>query len=257
LLRHPLSKPLITACDLALSFGELSVLNDISLEINTNEVVTLIGPNGAGKSSLVKLLLGLIKPTRGTISRAKNLTIGYVPQRFDVDPSMPMSVRYLLNLATDNEHECIQAANRMGVGSILDRPLHRLSGGEKQRVLMARALLKQPNLLVLDEPAQGVDVTGQSELYQLINQVKDDMNCSVLVVSHDLHLVMASTDRVICLNHHICCQGLVTDVQNDPAYVDLLGKRGAAAMALYQHHHDHHHSVDGGICNDGGCSGDH
>jgi len=252
-----LSKPLITATDLCLSFGELSVLDNISLSIHANEVVTLIGPNGAGKSSLVKVLLGLIKPNHGEISRNSALTIGYVPQRFDVDPSMPMTVRYLLKLASSSESQCAKAAERMGINGILDRPLHRLSGGEKQRVLIARALLKQPNLLVLDEPAQGVDVSGQAELYQLINQVKNEMNCSVLVISHDLHLVMASTDRVICLNHHICCQGLPTDVQSDPAYVDLLGERGVAAMALYQHHHDHHHAVDGGICDDGGCDGHH
>ncbi len=246
---------LIAADQLSLTLGQTNILDRISISIEPNEIVTLVGPNGAGKSSLVKVLLGLISPSSGEVHRHPSLKIGYVPQHFNVDPSMPMSVRYLLSQASNDGIDAI--AERLTISHLLDRPVYRLSGGEKQRVLMARALLLKPNLLVLDEPAQGVDVGGQVELYALINQLRDELDCSVLVISHDLHLVMASTDRVICLNHHICCHGLPTDVQSDPAYKALLGERGAQALALYQHHHDHHHGIDGDVCNDGGCDGTH
>lgn len=248
-------QPLLSADNLSLRLGQTQILSNVSLSLNHNEVVTLIGPNGAGKSSLVKVLLGLISPTSGSVKRQVDLRVGYVPQHFNVDASMPMTVRYLLQLA--NNVDAASVASKLSITHLLERPLHKLSGGEKQRVLMARALLSKPNLLVLDEPAQGVDVVGQAELYLLINQIKDELGCSVLVVSHDLHLVMASTDRVICLNHHICCHGHPTDVQTDPAYQSLLGERGVEAMALYKHHHDHHHGIDGDICDDGGCDGNH
>jgi zinc transport system ATP-binding protein len=237
---------LLKAENITLSRDRRGVLSGISLEIRAGEVVSLIGPNGAGKTSLLQVLLKLLPPSSGTVTHAPELRIGYLPQRLQPDPMLPLTVTDFLNLwpGRDNAGAALEQA---GASPLQQRHLARLSGGEWQRVLLARALLNKPNLLVLDEPAQGLDVHGQAALYDLVGTLRDSTGCAVLMVSHDLHVVMAKTDRVLCLNTHICCEGHPEAVSRDPAYLALFGT-SAAAFALYHHHHDHTH--DGAVrCN--------
>ena len=239
---------LLSAQDVSLEINKRRVLDHISLQILEQQIVTLIGPNGAGKTSLVKILLGLQAPSSGQVKRHRNLSIGYMPQRLQVEASMPITVRKFLQLALRRHSPSLsQACEQVGAEGLLDNQLHSLSGGEFQRVLLARALLQRPQLLVLDEPAQGVDINGQAELYELIGRIRDEYRCSVLMVSHDLHLVMSATDEVLCLNQHICCHGHPEQVSNDPAYLELFGRRQAENLAVYTHNHNHHHTLDGDI----------
>jgi len=219
-----------------------SILKDIQLDIRSGEIITLIGPNGAGKSSLLKLALGLIAPSSGQRICLPNLRIGYMPQKISLPETLPLSVKHFLKLAKGfQKNELFNVSRRLKIEHLLDQPMQRLSGGEQQRVLLARALLSKPELLVLDEPVQGLDVSGQSELYHLISDLKDELNCGVLMVSHDLHLVMAATDKVVCLNGHVCCEGHPQLIQQDPSYLELFGKSMPAHLAPYTHHHDHTH----------------
>lgn len=226
-----------------LVLGERTLLKDINLQLNSGEIVTVVGPNGAGKTTLLRVALGLQKPTSGTVNCANNVTIGYVPQKIHIDPTFPMTVRRFLALAKGNNKTPFEALlEEVGAKYIIDSPLYTLSGGELQRVLMARALIRSPNVLVLDEPVQGVDVHGQAELYRLISRVRTERNCAILMVSHDLHLVMSSTDRVFCLNQHICCSGIPEVVVSDPAYAELFGEHAASHLALYVHEKKHEHN---------------
>lgn len=223
------------------------ILDDINLSLYAGQIVTIVGPNGAGKTTLLKTLLGLLKPSSGTIWRLQGLTIGYVPQKLQLNPSLPISVRRFLNLLPKISTDQINTVMKeVGALHVLDRSMHGVSGGELQRVLLARALLRRPQLLVLDEPTQGVDINGQVELYKLIGKICGLYHCGVLMVSHDLHLVMANTDQVICLNQHICCSGHPEQVSNDPAFKELFGGH-ASSFAVYHHHHDHQHKLDGQI----------
>ncbi|WP_444891713.1 zinc ABC transporter ATP-binding protein ZnuC [Microbulbifer sp. VAAC004] len=247
------SPPLITADRVALQLAGRQLLRDISVELTRGEIVTLIGPNGAGKTTLLRLLLGLTKPTSGTVWRQPGLRIGYMPQRLHIDNSMPMSVQRFLQIGQPGikTTQAQAALDRVGAEQLLQASLANLSGGEMQRVLLARAASRKPQLLVLDEPTQGVDVGGQSELYQLIATLRDELGCGVLLVSHDLHLVMAATDRVLCLNQHICCHGHPEQVSKDPAYLALFGD----TVAPYTHQHNHQHKLSGDIageCNHSG-----
>ena len=218
------------------------ILKDIQLEIRAGEIITLIGPNGAGKSSLLKLALGLIPATSGQRICLPNLRIGYMPQKISLPDTLPLTVKHFLQLAKGfQKNELYNVSQRLKIEHLLTQPMQRLSGGEQQRVLLARALLSKPELLVLDEPVQGLDVSGQSELYHLISDLKNELNCGVLMVSHDLHLVMAATDKVVCLNGHICCEGHPQLVQQDPTYLELFGKAMPAHLAPYTHPHDHTH----------------
>ena len=242
------SNTLLSARAISLQYDQRQVLQNISLDINERQIVTLIGPNGAGKTSLVKIVLGLARPTEGSIERRKGIRVGYMPQRLHVDQSMPVSVNKFLNLAANARPERIDSAlDEVGAGSLKNSQLHSLSGGELQRVLLARALIQDPQLLVLDEPAQGVDVNGQAELYRLIADIRDRHGCGILLVSHDLHLVMSATDEVICLNQHVCCHGHPEQVSNDPAYLELFGKKDAETLAVYTHHHNHSHDLAGEV----------
>lgn len=241
-------EPLIACRDLYVRFGERWVLQHLDFDMMPGEIVTLIGPNGAGKSTLIKAMLGLTPITKGEIRRAADLRLGYMPQRFHFDHTLPLSVKRFLKLAPGVSQATIeQTLEEVGAGYLLNRGMSNLSGGEMQRVLLARALLRQPNLLVLDEPAQGVDLSGQNRLYQLIAKLRDEHGCAVLMISHDLHLVMASTDRVVCLNHHICCSGHPETVSNDPSYHALFGTLPHSQFAFYNHHHDHQHDIDGEV----------
>jgi len=227
------------------------VIRDIDLELKRRQILTVIGPNGAGKTTLVRLTLGLIEPSRGEIRRAPGLRIGYMPQRLSIPDSMPLPVRRFLGLANPDPQRLLEDARQVGVTHLLERPMQGLSGGETQRVLLARALLADPDLLVLDEPVQGIDVNGQAELYRLIVRLRDERGCAVMMVSHDLHLVMAATDEVLCINQHVCCSGHPDAVSRHPAYLDLFGAMDAKTLAVYTHHHDHRHDMHGDVVHDG------
>jgi len=234
-----MTTPLLTAHQIAAAFDGRSVLHGIHLQLMPGEIVSLIGPNGAGKTTLLRVLLGLQRPESGSVTRAPQLRIGYVPQRLPLDSLLPMTAGRFLALWGQDD----TAIDKAGARPLLGRPLQKLSGGELQRVLLARALSNQPQLLVLDEPAQALDLAGQRALYDTIGRVRDETGCGVLLVSHDLNIVMRKTDRVICLHGHICCQGKPDDVSRDPAYTALFGP-AADAFAVYHHHHDHDHTHD-------------
>ena len=227
-------------------YGTREVLHDVSVTIRPREIVTLVGPNGAGKTTLLKLLLGLEQPQRGEVRPAPGLRIGYVPQHFTPQPSLPLTALGFLKLyAPKSQARIDELAAQLDVAAVLTQPLTTLSGGELRRVLLLRALLHQPHLLVLDEPTQGVDVAGQGELYRLLKRLSAEQNFAVLMVSHDLYVVMAATQRVICLNHHICCEGEPSTLGAHPEFRQLFGEDLARQLAMYHHHHDHAHGVHG------------
>ncbi len=222
------------------------ILEGIDLALHRGEIVTLIGPNGAGKSTLVRVLLGLQEPDAGKVWLRPGLHIGYMPQKLVIDPVLPLTVhRFLVLGKRCDEQRVRETLARVGVEYLFDAPVQHASGGELQRILLARALLQEPDLLVLDEPVQGVDISGQLELYRLIGEIREELRCGILLVSHDLHLVMATTDRVLCLNRHLCCSGAPEDVSSDPAYLALFG--AVPGLAPYTHHHDHRHGPGGRI----------
>ncbi|PSU32488.1 zinc ABC transporter ATP-binding protein ZnuC [Photobacterium lutimaris] len=237
---------LVELQSVTVTYSEKHVLDQVSLKLERKQITTLIGPNGAGKSTLVKVITGLTKPTVGNIIRQKGLRIGYVPQKLALNNTLPLSVDRFMRLAGRyKEAQRIEALELVSGKHLHHSNMHSLSGGEMQRVLLARALLQKPDLLVLDEPVQGVDVNGQLELYSLIQALRDKLNCAILMVSHDLHLVMAKTDHVICLHHHICCSGEPEAITSHPSYVALFGRHQCEQLALYQHHHNHEHDLSG------------
>lgn len=237
----------IDAVDLVI--GGRQLLHQISLQLAAGEILTIIGPNGAGKTTLIRIALGLQQPTAGQVRRQPGLAIGYMPQRLHLDPTFPLTVKRFLSMCAKKQQEKIVPLLReVGAEHVLGSPMQSLSGGELQRVVLARALMRDPDLLVLDEPVQGVDVHGQIELYQLITRIRDQRGCAVMMVSHDLHLVMAATDRVICLNQHICCSGSPEAVTNDPAYAELFGPQAVKQLAFYSHDENHRHDICSDCC---------
>lgn len=230
-----------------LSLQGKTILHDVSLELQAGKILTLIGPNGAGKSSLIQVLLGFEKPNSGKVFRKPKLRIGYVPQKISINTIMPITVERFVALAGKRKSNALAALEETGVASLANQSIQQLSGGEFQRVLLARALQHKPELLILDEPAQGVDVTGQAELYEKIATLKDKYGFSVLLVSHDLHLVMQKTDQVLCLNQHICCSGQAEDVSQHPEYHRLFGNLPAEGLAVYTHNHNHCHDLHGDV----------
>ena len=239
---------LVTLSGVGVRLGERDVLTGIDLAIRPGEIVTVVGPNGAGKSTLLRVVLGMLAPRRGRVARRPGLSIGYVPQSIAIDRTLPLTVRRFLCLPRRHPETAMRAAlAEVGVEGLIGRELHTLSGGEFQRVLLARALMRRPDLLVLDEPAQGVDAGGQIRLYQLIARLRREHGFAVLMVSHDLHLVMRATDEVLCLNTHVCCQGKPEAVSRPPAYTDLFGPEAARTLAVYRHAHDHAHDLHGDI----------
>jgi zinc transport system ATP-binding protein len=242
---HP-TGALISARGLTFKRDRRAILQGIDLDLAPGEIVTLIGPNGAGKTTLVRVLLGLEKPSDGDIRRADDLVIGYVPQRFDLDRAIPMTVERFLSLGRRRDRASqLTALTEVGAPDLADRQFTELSGGELQRVLIARALLRNPTLLVLDEPVRGVDYAGEAELYALISRIRSERGIGVLLVSHDLHVVMAASDRVICINRHVCCSGVPETVAQHPEYARLFGPVAARSFALYRHAHDHKHDLAG------------
>lgn len=233
---------LISAKDVSLKIGGRTLLDHVNVEVRAGEIVTVIGPNGAGKSTLVKAILGLQSLTSGRIERKKNLTVGYVPQQFPLTSNVPLDVRRLLSLTLNPMEEEIDAVlSETGIPHLKRASVASLSGGELQRALLARALLRKPDLLVLDEPVQAVDFIGEAKLYELISAIRSKHGCGILMVSHDLHMVMAESDHVICLNGHVCCEGAPEKVQLDPEFARLFGPSAARMIAAYSHHHDHDH----------------
>ena len=244
---HPFdADALISARGLWLTLGGRTIIESVDLDIARGEIVTLIGPNGAGKTTLVRLLLSLQVPDQGGVHRAPGTTIGYAPQRFDLDRSMPMTAARFVSLGAPGRASGVdRVLAEVGAARVRDQQLADLSGGELQRVVLARALLREPDLLVLDEPVRGVDYVGEAELYALIGRLRDTHRLGVLLVSHDLHVVMAASDRVICLNRHVCCHGVPDAVAQHPEYTRLFGAEAARAFAIYSHHHDHAHDLAG------------
>lgn len=234
------SDALLEARGLCKFYGENEVLHEVGFAIRPREIVTIVGPNGAGKTTLLKCLLGLDMADYGEVHRAPKLRIGYVPQQFKPHLSMPLDVASFLKLYGKADPELIE---KLSVGHLMAQPLSSLSGGELRRILLLRALLNQPNLLVLDEPTAGVDVGGQGELYRLLKKLSEELDFAVLMVSHDLYVVMASTERVICLNHHVCCEGTPQHVGGDASFRAMFGDELANQIALYHHHHTHSHGL--------------
>ena len=243
-----MSESLISASNLCVKRGAQQILHGVSLDVHRGEIVTVIGPNGAGKTTLVRALLGLIKPDQGSVRCANNLRIGYMPQKLFLDAPLPLTVAQYLQLTHQKLQGIDTVASETGIAALLRKPVAEISGGELQRVSLARALLRKPELLVLDEPVQGVDISGQGALYQLIDTLRDHYRCGVLMVSHDLHVVMARTDTVICINQHVCCHGHPEDVSQHPAFQALFGDRELTrTLAVYSHHHDHAHDLHGNV----------
>ena len=227
------------------------ILDKVSLTVGRGEIVTLIGPNGSGKSTLVKTALGLIKPDHGRVDHDPQYRVAYVPQSMDIDETLPLTVHGFFRLHSRCEpSDILQALEQTGIAHLVSASLNQLSGGEMRRVLLARAILHNPDLMILDEPTAGVDISGQAALYALIQSLRDGLNCGVLLVSHDLHVVMAATDKVVCLNRHLCCSGTPESVSQTPEFAQLFGEKLASELAVYHHHHDHEHGLHGEICAD-------
>lgn len=218
----------------------------VDFSVKRGEIVTLIGPNGSGKSTSAKMAVGVLQPSEGHVARANNLRIGYVPQKLAIDWSLPLTVHRLMTLTGKlSEAEIAHALQATGITHLAHAQVQNLSGGEFQRALMARAIARKPDLLVLDEPVQGVDFSGELALYELIRNIRNATGCGILLISHDLHVVMAETDTVICFNGHVCCRGTPQMVSESAEYRQLFGPRAARSLAVYQHHHDHVHLEDG------------
>lgn len=241
--------PLVSLKDIQVSFNGQKALQDINLAIYPNSITTIVGPNGGGKSTLLKVLLKLLPPDQGEVSHQKNLKIGYVPQKLHIDSSIPITVSHFLGLKPHTNPKMIkEALSVFSISHLAGNSMQKLSGGELQRVLLARAILDRPQLLVLDEPMQGVDIIGQTELYQLLNKTRSLLNCAILMVSHDLNIVMANTDEVLCINKHICCAGTPEIITNDPSFIHFFGDQFAHNVAFYSHKHNHHHNLHGDVC---------
>ncbi len=235
---------LLTVDDLSVRYGATEVLRNVSLTMEPGEIVTIVGPNGSGKTSLLRAIVGAVPAAKGRIARAPGLVIGYVPQRLHVDPTLPITVERFLRLPSGaGREEIAKALARSGIPGVANRQISELSGGQVQRVLLARALVAKPNLLLLDEPTAGLDQPGSAAFYRLIDEVRRETRCGVLMISHELHVVMAASDRVICLNGHICCHGTPEHVASAPEYRALFGTGTHGALALYRHEHDHTHAT--------------
>jgi len=241
---------LLSVDHLDVRYGAHQALRDVSLTIEPNEIVTVVGPNGSGKTSLLRAIVGALPAAAGAVTLRPGLRIGYVPQRLHVDPTLPITVARFLRLPRRSARSALDTAlERVGLPEIGARQMSQLSGGQLQRVLLARALVDTPDLLLLDEPTQGLDQPASAAFYRLIEEVRQETRCSILMISHELHVVMAASDRVICLNGHVCCQGSPEIVSSAPEYRALFGTGTGGALALYRHEHDHHH--------DGACDHNH
>ncbi len=225
--------------DIGLKIGSQQIIDRISLQLKRGEITTLIGPNGGGKTSIARILLGILKPSAGKVIRHQEIKIGYMPQKIEIDKTIPLSARDFIQLSMQEIAIDRALASRLNVEKILDKQIHNLSGGQLQKILFLRALSKNPDLLVLDEPTQFMDIAAIEDFYHTIEEVQKATNCAILLISHDLHMVMQKTDLVFCVNHHICCHGTPEDINQHPEYLSLFGNR--STLGVYQHHHDHQH----------------
>ncbi|MCB9992927.1 MAG: metal ABC transporter ATP-binding protein [Hyphomicrobiaceae bacterium] len=246
------TRELIRLDNVSVRDGTRVRVEGISLSITRGQIVTLIGPNGSGKSTTAKVVTGVLQPTSGSVLRRPGLVIGYVPQKLAVDHTLPMSVLRLMQLTGRYPlPEVMAVLEAVGIADLARRDVQSLSGGQFQRALLARALVRNPDLLVLDEPVQGVDFSGETQIYELIGRIKHERDCGILLISHDLHVVMAETDTVVCLNKHVCCTGAPEQVMQSTEYLSLFGPQHGHGLALYNHHHDHEHLPDGRVAPDG------
>lgn len=237
---------LVTVDRMSVKRGSHQALSNVDLTIDKGEIVTIVGPNGSGKSTLLRCIIGALKPDSGTVLREAGLRIGYVPQRLSIDATMPLTAARFLSLPTKrSKREIQEALAQVGAEGLGNRPMAGLSGGQFQRVLLARAIMDKPDLLILDEPTTGLDQPGSADLYTQIEQVRRDTGAAILMVSHELHVVMSASDRVVCLNGHVCCHGTPEIVASAPEYRALFGTGTHGALALYRHEHDHHHHEHG------------
>jgi zinc transport system ATP-binding protein len=237
--------PLVAARSLSVALAGRPVLHDVDFAVDPGEIVTVVGPNGSGKSTLLRALIGAVPPAAGTVTRRAGLRLGYVPQTLHIDATLPLTVARFLSLPRSRSAaETAEALAAAGLPDLHDRPMTELSGGQFQRVLLARALLDGPELLLLDEPTQGLDQPGSAAFYRRIADVREETGCAVVLVSHELHVVMSASDRVICLNGHVCCEGAPAHVASAPEYRALFGTGTGGALALYRHEHDHRHDHD-------------
>jgi len=245
---------LAAAIDVSLAFSGKLILDRISIAVHPSEIVTLIGPNGAGKTTLARILLGLAIPSQGRVVRREGLRIGYVPQRFAIESIIPLTVGRFMSLNQPvSKPRALECLAETGAAHLIGAQTSELSGGEFQRVALARAIARDPHLLVLDEPAQAIDFAGAAKLYELIAAIRERYGCGILLISHDLQVVLAASDRVICLNRHICCEGVPSAVAGHPEYLRLFGQDAAASLGLYSHRHDHTHTLSGDVaCEDSG-----
>ena len=236
---------LVSTKKIFVKYGSHVVLRDVSITVKAGEIVTIVGPNGSGKTALVKTIIGAIEPSSGSLSLKKDLRIGYIPQRLNIDRTLPMTVQRFLNLTQKVSIETCQASlDAAGVSGLLKMQMANLSGGQFQRVLLARALQGSPDILILDEPTQGLDQAGSADFYKQIEMVRNERGCSVLLISHELHVVMSASDKVICMNGHICCSGAPEAVAEMSEYHDLFGANTHGVLALYRHSHDHEHEIN-------------
>lgn len=250
--------PLVTLENTGVFRAGKWLVRGVNLSINAGEIVTLIGPNGSGKSTTAKMTLGILAPNEGSVSRRKGLSVSYVPQKLTIDWTLPLTVnRFMLLTGRVSSKKAQEALEATGVTDLGEAEVRNLSGGEFQRVMLARAIARNPDLLVLDEPVQGVDFNGEIALYDLIKQIRDRLHCGILLISHDLHVVMAAADRVICLNGHVCCSGTPKVVASSAEYKALFGARASATLAVYEHQHDHTHLPDGSVLHEDGSITEH
>ena len=238
---------LVKLNDAGLQLNNKWLVKGVSLQVEKGKIVTLIGPNGSGKSTTAKIALGIYKKIDGSVEKYTN-KVGYVPQKISIDWTLPLRVNDFMMLTESLNKDTIdEALSLTGVIHLKDKNLGDLSGGEFQRVLLARAISKKPDLLVLDEPVQGVDFTGEIALYELIKKISDELSCGILLISHDLHTVMSATDHVVCLNGHVCCCGSPMDVAKNIEYKALFGEQASQILSRYEHKHDHIHTDEGEI----------
>ncbi len=241
---------LIEATNLNIRYGKKTVLKNVTLSLTKGEIVTIVGPNGSGKTTLFKAIIGAVPIFKGKIKIESNLKIGYVPQHISIDRSLPMTVDRFLSLPNKKNNESFKKAVHVaGIENLSNHQLHSLSGGQMQRVLLAKAIITKPEVLLLDEATRGLDQPGAAWFYQKIKQIREETGCAILMISHDLHVVMGASDRVICLNGHICCQGTPEKVALSPEYETLFGSNDTGTFALYKHVHDHDHLEDTEVSN--------
>jgi|TARA_B110000305_G_C19438335_1_gene640297 zinc transport system ATP-binding protein len=228
--------------------NEKWLVRGVSIKVYKGQIVTLIGPNGSGKSTTAKMALGILKPDEGKNLVQNDIKVSYVPQKISIDWSLPLRVIDFMNLIErHNLNNITETLSLTGIKHLLYDDVRNLSGGEFQRLLMARAIAKKPDFLVLDEPVQGVDYPGEIALYKTIQEIVKNLNCGILLISHNLHVVMSQTDHVVCLNGHVCCSGAPKSIVKEAEYIKLFGKNMDPTLAFYEHEHDHNHLPDGSI----------